>query len=57
MTDPRYAPLKLDDGEVTLQPEGDAVRLFCQVDERGNYVSHLLSAADIGDLRRWLDAR
>lgn len=34
----------VDDGEVWLTREGDGWRLGVQVDERGNYVSHLLTA-------------
>lgn len=47
--------LALDDGELSFQSEGDGLRVFCSVDERGNYVSHLLSLADVVELRRWLN--
>lgn len=46
--------LAIDDGELGLEEENGGVRVFCAVDDRGNYVSHWLNATEVEKLRRWL---
>ena len=44
------APTVVDDGEVTISPEGDRYRLTVQINEAGDAVSHLLTADEVRTL-------